>query len=136
MGMNVNWDLPKSKIESVSYSFQPGKIVEYGHKRDGRVIKTSVFIDKNKNGKLDASDQLFSVEYSDGSSTPVKNKYIDNNLDGYYDEMIVDDYTFGKSVKDEKMLIEEDKQGMYGKERRNMDYVYRDKYADGPMLLN
>ncbi len=104
-------------------------------RKDGAVLKISIFMDRNKDGKY-TKDEVVSVKYSDGAMTPTTQEYLDEDGDGCYDKIIIDDYIFGKTVIDRKQLEAEDKELRQNKERRSMEYVYWDAYTDSPRLVN
>ncbi len=137
--MSMNWGLglpAESKIKKIRHdNTQPGIIKEYGCKLDDTIIKTTIFIDTNKNRKVDDSDKLYSVEYSDGSMSPFKTEYIDEDGDGNYDKVIYRT-PFGTSETTEAELKAKDRELRKGADRRSMKAIYVSPDADGPLVAN
>ena len=111
-----------------------GKFIEYGHRKNGEILKTSIFIDRNKDGKY-TKDEVVSVKYSSGGMSSDTCEYIDEDNDGCYDKIIISN-PWEETIIDKKQLEAEDKELRQSKERRSMEYVYWDSYTDSPRLVN
>lgn len=84
-----------SKIETV---FENGKKIETAYNSMGKAIKTSVFADKNGDGKFEHSEAV-SVKFYDVLSRSCNTtEYKDTDNDGYYDEIIEGDWTGNETI--------------------------------------
>lgn len=84
-----------AKIETV---FENGKKVETAYNDMGKVVKTSVFVDKNGDGNFDNSEAV-SIKFCDVLSKSCNTtEYKDNDNDGYYDEIIEGDWTGNETI--------------------------------------
>ena len=84
-----------SKIETV---FENGKKIETAYNSMGKAVKTSVFADKNGDGKFEHSEAV-SVKFYDVISRSCNTtEYKDTDNDGYYDEIIESDWMGSETI--------------------------------------
>lgn len=84
-----------SKIETV---FENGKKIETAYNSMGKAVKTSVFADKNGDGKFEHSEAVSVKFYDVLSKSCNTTEYKDTDNDGYYDEIIESDWTGNESI--------------------------------------
>lgn len=95
----------------------------------GQTLKVSVFIDRNGDGKFDASEAT-SVKYFDVQSrSRLTTEYRDTDGDGFADEVVKSDWTGNETV------TKETPDEIHGKNHR-MDFKYGFKWdSNGPMVV-
>ncbi|MBO6087478.1 hypothetical protein J6P92_03925 [bacterium] len=75
------------------------QMTETAKNANGEIIKVSVFLDKNKDGKY-TPNEVVSVTYNDvGSMSCGTTEYRDTDNDGYCDAIVTSDWTGNESVE-------------------------------------
>ncbi len=89
-------DYSVAKTETVE---ENGKKIETAYNKHGQVLRTSVFVDRNKDGKYDLSEAV-SIKFTNVDSKSQNTKeYRDIDNDGSYDEIIESDWTGMETIR-------------------------------------
>ena len=124
-------NLQKQKqITNCDRVIQGNKMTETAKNEFGDIVKVSVFLDKNGDGKYERGE-VISVRYNNvGSRNQDWVEYRDTNGDGYCDEKATGDWMGGEQV------VKEKPDPHHGKDGQRMDLKYGFKWdANGPMYL-
>ena len=117
---------PSNKIVKTDKIVGGNQMIETGRNAKGEVVKQSIFVDKNGDGKF-TEDELVSVKYNDITQAGTASvEYKDTDGDGYADKELRSDW-FGH--KSEKELSE-------GRDdRMALKYGFRSE-AGAPLVTN
>lgn len=85
--------------KNVKVSESNGQKVETLYNSDGQVLKRTIFVDKNKDGKYDMSEAVSIKFYDVNSKSANTREYKDLNNDGNYDEVVESDWTGFETIK-------------------------------------
>lgn len=126
-GVHYAGGFKQTSIVKVENTWEGNKRTTVGRDKDGNVVKESIFIDRNNDGKFD-DNEIQSVRYYDypGSKCGDYTEYRDLDGDGTCDEKEV--YCI------DAKFTEEVKPDIHGKPSMINMYGYTDN-ADGPMPL-
>jgi hypothetical protein len=117
------------KIVTAERVIDGNKMVETCKNSNGDICKVSVFLDRNGDGKFDATEAV-SVKYIDANSYNRDTvEYVDTDNDGFCDEIHNSDWRGNETI------TKETPDEFQGKNHR-MDFKYGFKWdATGPMYV-
>ncbi len=85
--------------KNVKVSENNGKKTETLYNADGQVLKRTIFVDRNKDGKYDMSEAVSVKFYDVNSKSANTREYRDLDNDGNYDEIVESDWTGFETIK-------------------------------------
>lgn len=87
------------KVARVTTVEENGKKTEIAYNRSGQVLRTSIFVDRNRDGQYDKSEAV-SIKFNHVDSRACNTReYRDLDNDGRYDEIIESDWTGDERVQ-------------------------------------
>ena len=116
-------------ISSVEREYKDGKMIETAKNASGQILKVSIFTDRNKDGKFDASEAVSVKYFSPNSRSKETVEYRDNDGDGYADEIIESNWTGNQSVR------KPEQNAFHGNENNRMDLKYGAQFSNAPWFL-
>lgn len=94
-GFSIKEDYKITKIETVE---ENGQKIETAYNKNGKILKQSIFVDRNKDGKYELSEAV-SIKFNHVDSRSAQTKeYKDLDNDGNYDQIVESDWTGRENI--------------------------------------
>lgn len=87
------------KVAKTEVVEENGKKTETAYNKNGQVLKTSIFVDQNGDGRYEQSEAVSIKFYDVSSKSSNTREYRDTNNDGSYDEIVENDWTGKETVQ-------------------------------------
>ena len=86
------------EVSKVETTIENGKKVENAYNSMGKVVRVSVFADRNSDGNFDKSEAISIKFYHPISRSCNTKEYRDTDNDGYYDEIVESNWTGDETI--------------------------------------